>query len=118
MPAIIQEERDWLAEGNAPETPGQVNYLLTKLFHSYFTNYDSLNDIAQEVEYAISDLIRYGKYTVDKDVEMSADLERIIMTASIPNKKIVGALRNCYSEFYRMKAADYEDNKYKTNGPV
>lgn len=118
MPAIVQKERDWLAEGNAPETAGQVNYLLTKLFHAYFTNYQSINDIAETVEYAIASLIKDGSYYADMGDSLGSDLEKIVMTADVPVSQIVGALRCCFTEFYRMKAADYEDKKYETNGPV
>lgn len=118
MPYIIQEERDFLAEGNSPETPGQVNYLVSLLMNAYFENYDDANDIATEIEYVILDLYTHGTYTPNNDSEFSQELADIISSADVDISEIIGALRNAHLEFYVRQVCPYEEKKIKENGDI
>jgi hypothetical protein len=55
MPYIAKEERNkFTYEGKVPETPGELNYLVTTLLIKYYTenglNYDHINDILGALE--------------------------------------------------------------------
>lgn len=123
MPYINQSERDFLAEGNVPQTAGQVNYLVTKLMNACLENYDDANDIATGICYVIHCLVRDGVWTADtrSDGSLSSferDLEKIVNTANVSVEEIVGALQNAHLEFYIRKVRPYEDTKIEQNGDV
>lgn len=119
MPYIKQEQRDRLADGDCAHDAGEVNYLVTLLMHSYLTNYQSVNDIAEGIEYAINDLMNkehciYGEHKS----EFHKDLVNIVMNSDVKISHVVGALRNAFAEFYALKVRPYEDLKMKENGGV
>ena len=54
MPYIIPERREDFAKGTHPETPGELNYLITFAVASYFErhgpSYAAINDIVGALE--------------------------------------------------------------------
>jgi hypothetical protein len=63
MPYIRQSERELLEHGEAPTTPGQLNYLLTVLISGYMssrggTTYTNLNEVIGVLECAKLELYR------------------------------------------------------------
>ncbi|RMH34263.1 MAG: hypothetical protein D6690_11010 [Nitrospirae bacterium] len=63
MPYISQNARTRLAQGGAPETPGELNYLVTRLLDGYLErkgplSYASLNEAIGVLECAKLELYR------------------------------------------------------------
>jgi len=122
MPYISQKQRDRLADGSCPQNAGEVNYLTTLLMNAYLTDYESSNEIAEAVEYTISDLIHKESCHHPSQKEYSSEFHKklveIVMTSDVEIGKVVGALRNAFAEFYARKVRPYEDLKIKENGDV
>lgn len=62
MPYINQANRDVLARGSAPITPGELNYVVTRAvddyLHSQGTHYSSINEVIGVLECAKLELYR------------------------------------------------------------
>jgi hypothetical protein len=53
MPYIKEQDRLSIQQGHAPETPGELNYLLTEVVKQYWEprgNYAAINDIIGALE--------------------------------------------------------------------
>ena len=55
MPYIKQDRRDrMIADGDAPQDPGELNYLITELVYAYFNmhggRYAQINDVLGALE--------------------------------------------------------------------
>ena len=62
MPYIKQEDRDLVEQTNLPMNAGQLNYLITKMIHSYIEraggNYQAHNDVIGALEACKMELYR------------------------------------------------------------
>lgn len=62
MPYIDQKQRTMLARGVQPETPGQLNYLVTELIIDYVLgvglSYQAINDVLGALEGAKAEFYR------------------------------------------------------------
>lgn len=62
MPYIKQEDREYIADGGAPQTAGELNYVITKVILSYWRNglqnYQGINDIVGALEGAKAEFQR------------------------------------------------------------
>lgn len=82
MPYIDQEARDRLANGGAPETPGELNYAITRIVDDYLVRagglrYAHLNEAIGALECAKLEL--YRRLAVpyeDRKIAESGDVYR------------------------------------------
>ena len=89
MPYIKAEEKEMVQVVRAPQTVGQLNYLLTSLCLLYIRTRNALPELGGEA------LISYGAIN-----------------------DVVGALECAKMEFYRRQAVDYENKKAIDNGDL
>lgn len=75
MPYIKQSDRVDLEKGKLPETAGELNYLITKMVHSYMSrmgiSYQHFNDVVGALEGCKLELYRrfIAKYEDEKILE-------------------------------------------------
>jgi hypothetical protein len=119
MPYIPQIDRGRVKDGY-PRTGGEANYRITLWLHKNFSNYDSVNTMAQIIEFAI-DAYKKGsqwEFTTDTLLEEDFACNVLLKCVHLTNKQMVGALRCAWDEFYARKVRPYEDTKIKENGDV
>jgi len=119
MPYIYKEQRDYLATGQCARNGGEVNYLSTLLMNSYFTDYNSANEIATAIELTIFKLLtNKDSVRLNYQSEFHQELVKIVMNSAVDVEEVVGALRNAHLEFYARKVRPYEILKMEENGDV
>ncbi len=86
MPYIHKFDRELLDVGNDPDTPGQLNYLFTKIINQYLkTNglsYHSINDCLGALEGA--------KMEFNRRVVIPYEDQAIIRNGDVYNKEFIG----------------------------
>lgn len=92
MPYLLKGHKEIVGQTNIPTTPGELNYLVTKLCLTFL---DSLKD--------------QQHLMIPKDVRTNSYSDY---------NAVIGALESCKLEFYRRAVSVYEDEKIKSNGDV
>lgn len=133
MPYIKKEDRAALSL-RSPETPGELNYLITALLHKYAAKhghcYTTYNELVSAVEQAKSELyLEMVKRSEFLDLAARSDLVQCLDAiwgdyvhalnySYSAYSSALGALECAKLEFQRRHIAPYEDTKIAENGDV
>lgn len=100
MPYIKQEARKRLADGEAPQAPGEINYLFYQSMLKAWKvkpSYDTVHDILHCKREA---------------------LQIVSLIASACPKCLETGFTLAFMEFYRRKVVPYEERKIVENGDI